>query len=270
MRAGRRACLVAAALLAFGRPLGARAQETDSTPPPVTAVTPVRPTLWARPAASLALPGAGQFLAGQDRGAIYAAIELYSLARIIQSNHEGHHETNRYRDLAYDVARRTFNPTRRDTVFEYYETMERFTESGVYDLDPGAALIPESDPATYNGSVWLLARNTFWPDPNVWPPADSPEYQRAVQFYQEHAVGPNYLWSWRAASLERDAFRESIRKSDDAFRRVQTQLGVLLANHLVSAVDALISSRLSAAAGRRTALRTSLGPTTVIGVSLEF
>jgi hypothetical protein len=216
------------------------------------------------------VPGAGQFLGGQDRGAIYAALEVYAVARLIQLNYEAHREQDRYRDLAFEVARRAFGPMRRDTVFEYFETVERFTESGQFDRDPGPALVPETDPITYNGSVWLLARRTFWPDPDTTPDPGSPEYMRAVRFYQDNAVGPNFLWSWRDGSLERGAFRETIRKSDDAFRRAQGLLGVLLANHVVSAVDALISSRLSAAAGRRAALRTSLGPTTVVRLCLEF
>ena len=93
------------------------------------------------------------------------------------------------------------------------------------------------------------------------PPAiDSPQYLRALQFYLSRAVGPNFLWSWRDASLEQQEFRRAIRRSDDAFRQAQNELGLLLANHLVSAIDALISSRLSAATGRATQVRTSLGP----------
>lgn len=226
--------------------------------------------MWVRPAASLLVPGSGQLLAGQERGAAYVAVEVYSLVRILQLNDEGRREGDRYRDLAFDVARRTFSPVRRDTVFEYFETMERFSESGLYDRDPGPALLPEIDAATYNGSVWLLARRTFWSDPDLPPDPGSPEYLRAVRFYQDHAVGPNFQWTWRDASLEHGVFRESIRKSDTAFRRVQNMLGVLLANHVVSAVDALISSRLSAAAGRRAALQTTVGPTPEVRLSLEF
>jgi len=93
---------------------------------------------------------------------------------------------------------------------------------------------------------------------------------RAVQFYQDHAVGPGFVWSWRNKPLEQDVFRETIRRSDDAFRTAQNVVGVLLANHVASAVDALISSRLSAAAGRRTALHTMVGPVTAVRVSVEF
>jgi len=223
-----------------------------------------------RPVASLLVPGSGQLLAGQERGAVYVAVEVYSVIRILQLNDAGRREGDRYRDLAFEVARRAFAPVRRDTVFEYFETMERFSESGLYDRDAGPALLPEVDAATYNGSVWLLARRTFWPDPDLPPDAGSPEYLRAVRFYQDNAVGPDFQWTWRHASVEHGVFRESIRKSDTAFRRAQNMLGVLLANHVVSAVDALISSRLSAAAGRRAALHTTVGATTEVRLSLAF
>ena len=269
MRGVTRALLLAPALVSWC--CAALGQVPDSgvppTPPPAP---PRRAPSWVRPAASLVLPGTGQLLARQDRGLVYLAVELYSLARIIQLTHEGQREAAQSRDLAFEVARRAFVATRRDTVFEYYETMERFTESGQFDRELGAAFVPETDTATYNGSVWLLARRTFWADPNVPPDPMSPEYVRAVQFYQEHAVGPGFVWSWRNKPLEQDVFRETIRRSDDAFRTAQNVVGVLLANHVASAVDALISSRLSAAAGRRTALHTTVGPVTAVRLSVEF
>lgn len=259
---------VIAALAVPGR--GATAQTPDSAPPPPAKPPEPRARFWARPVASLLVPGSGQFLAGEDRGAVYVAVEVYSLARILQLHQEAHREGRRYRDLAFEIARRAFRPVRRDTVFEYFETLERFTESGSYDRDPGPLLAPEIDPATYNGSVWLLARRTFWANPDSAPAPGSPEYLSAVRFYQENAAGPNFLWTWRDAALEQGVFRESIRKSDDAFRRAQNMLGVLLANHVVSAVDALISSRLSAAAGRRAALRTTFGPASELRLSVAF
>src|SRR5207244_1505593 len=115
------------------------------------------------------------------------------------------------------------------TVFEYFETMERFTESGQFDRGPGTAFVPEADTATYNGSVWLLTRRTFWTDPGVPPDPMSPEYLRAVQFYQQHAVGPAFVWSWRSKPLEQGVFRETIRRSDDAFRTAQNVVGALAA-----------------------------------------
>ena len=221
-----------------------------------SASAPARARLWLRPLASLVVPGAGQVVAKQDRGLIYLATEAFVLSRYLRLTHDAHRGANRYRDLAFAVARRGFTSTRRDTVFEYYETMERFAASGAFDLDSGPGLSPEDDPTTYNGSVWLLARRTFWPDPNTPPTPTSPEYQLALQFYRSHAVGPDFRWSWRDAPLEQQEFRATIRSSDIAYRRAQNQLGLLLANHLVSAIDALISSRLSAGLRRPTTLHT--------------
>ena len=247
--AGRPAALlVSVALLGGTR---AAAQRVDAAV--------VTPSAF-RPLASLLLPGAGQLMAGQDRGAVYLAAEIYLLSRFVQLDREASREAERFQALAYDIARRGFTATRRDTVFEYYEQMERFAESGQYDADPGAGFAPENDPRTYNGSVWLLARRTYWADPNVPPDPTSLEYRRAVTFYEARAVGPAFLWSWRDHSLEHEVFRETIRRSDTGFRRAQNQVGLLLANHVVSAVDALISSRLAAAAGRPAELHTTVGP----------
>ena len=231
-----------------------------------------RARLWVRPVASLVVPGVGQLLAKQDRGLIYLATEAFVLSRFLQLTHDAHRSANRYRDLAFAVARRGFTAARRDTVFEYYEIMERFVTSGEFDRDPGPGLAPEDDPTTFNGSVWLLARRTFWSDPNAPPPPTSPEYQLALQFYSSHAVGPDFRWSWRDASLEQQEFRTTIRLSDDAFRRAQGQLGVLLANHLVSAVDALISSRLTAGLRRPTTVNTTWlgGRRTQVRVRIGF
>jgi len=218
------------------------------------------PSIFVRPLASLLVPGTGQLLAHQDRGAVYLAAEVYLVSRFLQLDHEAMAEARRFQDLAFDVARRSYVPMRRDTIFEYYEQMERFAESGSYDTDPGPAFVPEADSLTYNGAVWLLARRTFWEDPNVSPDPTSPPYWRALQFYQARAVGPNYLWSWRNHSLEHEVFRDYIKRSDTAFRRAQNQIGLLLANHVLSAVDALISARMSAAAGRAAEMRTTVSP----------
>jgi hypothetical protein len=228
-------------------------------PAPAREDTARRANVYVRPLASLIVPGSGQLLAGQDRGAVYLAAEVYLLSRYLQLDHYATQEAQRYQDLAFDVARRTFQPARRDTVFEYYEQMERFVQSGAYDTDTGSAFVPEIDTHTYNGSVWLLARRTFWEDPNVAPDPTSPQYWKALQFYQARAVSENFQWSWLEHSLEHQVFRDYMRRSDNAFRRAQSQIGLLLANHLVSAIDALISARMSAAAGRAAEMRTSVG-----------
>jgi hypothetical protein len=200
---------------------------------------------WIYPVASLVLPGSGQLLAGQDRGAVYFAAEVLFVTRVLSLNSEAVRERDRYRDLAFGVARAAFLPARRDTVFEYFEVMEKFVESGPFDTDPGPSVVPPSDEQTYNGSIWKLARETFFADPDSSPDATSDEYQRALDFYRERAVGPNFQWSWRNAGIEQDLYRQSIKRSDDAFRTTAQYLGLILANHLLSAIDGFVSFRLS-------------------------
>ena len=227
------------------------AQAVDS----VTAAA--RARLWIPPVASLVVPGSGQLLARRDRGLVYMAAEVFLLSHYLQLRHDGRHGSERYRQLAFTVAQRGFATTRRDTVFEYYETLERFNASGVYDRNPGGTFTPEDDPNTFNGQVWLLAQRTFFPDPAHPPAPGTQPYYDAIGFYTRHAIGPNYQWSWEGAPLELEEYRATIRSSDNAFRNAQNQLGLLLANHLVSAIDALISSRLSATLRRPASLQTS-------------
>ena len=217
-----------------------------------------RSRLWVRPVASLVVPGSGQLMAGQDRGLAYLGIEAYLIVTIIHTNQIATSERDRYRQLAFDVARRSFSPAQQDTAWEYYETMEKYLTSGAFNLSSGPALVPETNPTTYNGSVWLLARETYWADPNTPPPPTSLEYQEALAFYRAHAVGPGYLWSWTNASAQLGEYRTAIKQSDDAYRTVQGQVGLLLANHLVSAVDALISSQLSTRLRRPAEIRTAI------------
>lgn len=237
----------------------ALAQQLGPAPRPAPADSARPASVFVRPLISLLVPGTGQLLARQDRGAVYLAAEVYLLSRYLQLDHEATQEAKRFQNLAFDVARRSFMPALRDTIFEYYEQMERFVESGSYDADPGPAFVPEADPGTYNGSVWLLARRTYWVDPDVPPDPTSWQYRAALDFYTARAVGPNFQWSWREHSLEHQVFRDFIRRSDNAFRRAQNQLGLLLANHIVSAVDALISARMSAIANREAVIQTSIG-----------
>jgi len=248
MRRGSGA-LVAGLVLAS---VPARAQDTATATAGVPG--PTRP--WLPPLASLLVPGSGQLLQGQDRGMLYLAVEAVTLGAYIRETSLAREEGDLFRDIAFAVARRDFGPSVRDTAFEYFETMAHYSESGVYDLDPGPALVPESDPATYNGAQWLLARRTFWPDPDVPPDPASPEHIRAIQFYQARAVGPNFQWSWRDAPLEQATFRQAIGRSDDAYRDARNYLGLLLANHAVSFADALVSSRLTRLVGRPTRVST--------------
>jgi hypothetical protein len=256
---GRAAGVAAAALLTVAPLEGQDTVRTAPPAPPAPRDTAAHASLYVRPLASLLVPGSGQLMAHQDRAAVYLAAEVYLLSRFLQFDREATREATRFQTLAFNVARRPFMPERTDTVFEYYEQMERFPESGLYDADPGAAFLPELDAHTYNGSVWLLARKTFWQDPNVPPDPMSQAYINALNFYWNNAVTPGFQWSWRDHSLEHEEYRQSIRRSDNTYRKAQDQVGLLLANHVLSAVDALISARLAAAAGRPVEMRTTVG-----------
>jgi hypothetical protein len=257
------------AALVFLHATGVAGQGLDST------VARARSRLWVPPVASLIVPGSGQLLKGRDRGMVYLAAEAFLLTRFLQLRHDGRRGAQRYRDLAFAVARRGFASARRDTAFEYYEQMERYTASGEFNRnpDPNGTLIPEDDPTTYNGSRWLIAQQTYFPDPNNPPAPNSQPYIDALNFYRNEAVGPDFRWSWRDASLEQQEYRATIRSSDDAFRSAQNQLGLLLANHLVSAIDALISARLSAGLRREANVETTWmgrSPGSRIQVTIAF
>jgi len=216
--------------------------------------------VWVRPLASLLVPGTGQLMAGVDRGVVYLGLEVFLIAGAINTREQARDAELRYRDLAWDVARSSFSGSRRDTVFEYYETMQGFVESGAFDLDPGPGFAPETAIGTYNGSVWLLARRTFFANPDSTPDPSSEAYQRALGFYRAHAVGPDFRWSWRNAGLEHELFRQAIAESDDAYRASTLYLGVLIANHLVAALDALVSERLAQSARRPVSIQTVITP----------
>ncbi len=240
--------------------IGAPAAAQDSTAAAATAAVGGFQGSWIPPLASAVLPGVGQLLLRQDRGIVYLAVEAFAIGAYLRQSGEGRSQGRRFRDLAFDVARRSFAPAILDTAFEYFETMTRYRDSGTFDRDPGPALVPETDASTYNGAVWLLARQTYWDDPDVPPDPASPQYFRAIQFYQERAVGPNFQWSWRNAPLEHEAFSEAIRSSDEAYRRAGNYLGLLLANHVLSAADALVSARLSRLVGRPAEVATVIAP----------
>lgn len=195
---------------------------------------------------SAVLPGAGQRLLGQPRWAAYAAIEVWGWIRFLSLRRDGGDLRDRYRDLAWLVARRISQGPRRDGDFEYYEAMTHFTASGAYDRDPlRPGIQPEADSTTFNGSIWKLARDIFFsPDSAEAPDEGSPEYQRALEYYQSRGYTSEFAWSWGDNELQRAAFEDLIEESDTNLRRSTTMIGVLLANRFLSAVDGLVSARL--------------------------
>lgn len=202
-----------------------------------------RSTPWAVLASAI-VPGSGQAALNQDRFIAYIAVEAYAWARYAADAREGKRARATYRELASEVARRPFGVTRPLGDFDYYERMEKFAESGAFDAVPGGDLDPEPDEKTANGAIWLLARETYWTDPNTPPGRDEPAWRNAEGFYRERAVQDNYRWSWTNARLEYAEFRRTIRRSNNAYRTSLQDLGLVIANHALSTVDAFITVRL--------------------------
>jgi hypothetical protein len=209
-----------------------------------------RDSAWWVPLASTLLPGLGQIRLGQDRFVAYAAVEAYAVLGWISAERESNRERDRYRALARNISRAFFESPGGDGDWDYYEAMKNYIESGVFTSGGGSDVIPETDLNTYNGIVWLKARElSHWDDPDIEPPRTSEEYQAAIRYYSEHAVRPEFRWSWRNAQLEWDDYRQSIRRTNDASRDAGHYLALVAVNHLLSTVDAFITLRLRGGLG---------------------
>jgi hypothetical protein len=236
--------LLVGGTLALTTPARAQRPDAHARVIPAAALEPVWKRPWIRPLASLTVPGTGQLLGGRDRGVVYLVAEVWFGARALALARQGRTQRAYFQTLAYDVARRPFTATRRDGPFEYYETMSHYVESGAYNLGGPSGFQPETDTLTFNGAMWLLARQTFFENPDSIPAATSAAYQAALAFYRRRAYGDDFRWSWRDARLEMDVFRQAIRASDQGYREATNYLGAILINHLTSAVDAFITTRL--------------------------
>jgi hypothetical protein len=200
--------------------------------------------LWTAPVASLLVPGLGQAQLHKDRFIAFMSVEAFLIVQLMKNNKEWRTSATSYRALARDVARQAFAGARADTIFEYYEAMGKYVESGAFSSTPNGPVIPETDTLTYNGKQWLLARKQYGvplDDPSA---ALTPNYAQALSFYQERAVSQYYGWSWRDAQLEQDVFKREIMRSNEAYARAQRNLTALIANHLLSAIDAFAIVRI--------------------------
>lgn len=191
---------------------------------------------------SALLPGAGQYVLDQNRSWAYLAAEAVGWAFYVDRRSSAIDFRTGYRDLAWREARLQA-AQRVEGDFEYYERMTKWRTSGAYDADPGTPGVqPETDPATFNGDAWGLASQIFLPEGTAIPESD-PRYQRALEYYQGRAYGPEFLWDWTGKEAEQEEFGGLIRRSDDRFRQATNILGLVFANHVVSAVDAYLSAR---------------------------
>lgn len=213
--------------------------------------------IWSAPLASLALPGVGQARLHQGRAAAYLAAEGFLLLQYGKDLREGHRSEREYRAIARNIARRNFAPAPPDTIWQYYEKLSEYVESGAFTTATSGPTVPEGDATTYNGFQWFIARSQFGvpDDPSE---RGSVRYQRALALYESRAVRQPYRWSWRNAQLEKDLYTRTISRTNDAYRRATLDLSAVIANHLLSAIDAFAVVRLSPAPGGSMRLSTTI------------
>lgn len=218
-----------------------------------------RMPLWSAPLASAIVPGLGQARLHKDRFVAFMAAEAFLVLQYAKSTGDARNNARNFRAIARDIARRGFDDTRPDTsAWKYYETMEKYLESGVFTSAGSGPTVPETDATTYNGVQWMQARLLFGvplDDPDA---SQNPNYARALARYESTAVRQAYRWSWRNAQLEQDLYKRSIGRSNDAYRRATGELIAIIANHVISAVDAFASMRLIHAAGGEMRLSASI------------
>jgi hypothetical protein len=190
---------------------------------------------------SLVLPGMGQLILGQRRWTAYAGIELAGWLVHLERLREGRRLRRTYRDLAWIAARGMTQP-REEGGWEYYEALGSWHRSGAFDADGGQPGVqPEMDRESFNGAIWELARDLYLPEgAGPTPPA----YERALDYYRTRAIQPDFLWDWTGREENLVLYRDLIDDSDEALRTATVVFGAVVANHLFSAVDAFVSSRL--------------------------
>ena len=193
-------------------------------------------------ALSALVPGLGQHTLGQGRKWAYWAVEAVGWVLYVDRRRAGGQLKDEYRTFAWDEARIQAG-ARIDGDFGYYETLSKWTRSGAFDGDPAAPGVqPETDPTAYNGSIWALATQIFLPGGPGVPDTD-PQYRRALQYYHDRAYSADFLWDWTGTGMAQDEYGGLITSSDDRFRQATNVLGAIIANHVVSAVDAYLTAR---------------------------
>ena len=217
---------------------------------------------------SLVVPGGGQWLQGQSRAYLYLGLELVGWGAFVQGRLDGSDLRDRYRDLAWNVARGGDGDPAGEGDFRYYEALADYPSSGAWDLDPAReGLQPETDPETFNGTVWSLAREIYSLAENDGE-GDSEARRRALEYYRRNGYPPEMSWSWIGHPDAAERYRRLIEESDDAFRRATIVLGMIAANHVLSAVDGFLSARI--AADRTPSAAASLPPWHRTRLSLEL
>ena len=208
---------------------------------------------------SALVPGLGQRKLGKGRWLAYLAVEGATWIAFGQARRSATDGREQYRDLAWDVSR-TFSGPRVEGDFPYYEAMENFEISGAFDTDPGTPGVqPQMDLSSFNGRAWLLATEIHF-SPGANPLPGDPEYTAALAEYQVRAYDERFEWSWAGQSPAWTDYMGLIESSDRSFRRASGFLGVVIANHLISGIDAYLTSKIQGSGSDRTEAQIRLEP----------
>ena len=189
---------------------------------------------------SLAVPGLGQHRQGKSRKWIFAGLEVAAWAIYFERRSAGGALRNDYQDFAWQEGR-IQSGMRVDGDFNYYETLSKWNRSGAFDRDEGqSGLQPEEAPATFNGTIWLRAQGIFLGDGGQ--PGD-PGFAQALEYYEARAYQTEFLWDWSDSPDGQTRLGGLISESDSRFAQATTAIGIVIANHLASAIDAFLGSR---------------------------
>lgn len=212
-----------------------------------------------RIALAFLVPGLPQYLDGKLRSYGYFAVEGTSIASLIVLNSQGNIRRNRYIELS-ETARRNYvypglrnNPTEVSDPAaggfgEYYEDLTKWPSSGDYDDDPSREGVqPETNPGTYNGHQWEIAKINSYSGTSGGLPVSQgiQEEINALEAYKRSVYPKELNWDWTGLDREETRYHEAFHSYDDAKRRRSTFTALLVANHLVSGIDMLIQERLS-------------------------
>ncbi len=211
------------------------------------------------------VPGLPQYLEGQWRGWAYFAAEGAAITGMVFFNAQAHDRVDRYHEISRQ-ARRNFvlgglrnNPEEVPEEMsggfgEYYEDLTKWTSSGDYDNDPSREGIqPETDTRTYNGHQWQIARiNNYSGTNGGIPVAQSAEEEaRALAAYSEAVYPLQYNWDWTGLESSETLYHKVFNSAEDSYRRRNKFTAVLLANHIISAIDMLVMEKINQTRGMR-------------------
>jgi len=208
---------------------------------------------------SALLPGSGQLYQGQDRGYLYIAAEAATIVGWVYFRNKGNDGKEEFIQYAWVYARENISTQNVRGDDAYYEHMARYVKSGEfdtdrnYDLNDPFTIDPTTESDSYNAGQWQIALITYGEPDNtgeyVLPtPADS---LAALQYYATHAYQPTFYWDWTKNNTVDDYrarqnhYLDLRDESNLAFQRATLSLVFLMANHVVSVVDAFLSSRIT-------------------------